>query len=113
MLLLGLWACSDHLCTLIGCSNGLLLTFDRTPEAGTIISIEDLGFPVRLECGVDVDCSRGVFLSDFRTDFVSVRITTSQGDVWHEIRPEYVESHPNGKNCPDTCFNAEVTLALP
>ena len=51
-LLLGLWACSDPLCTLIGCHNGLLLTFDRTPEAGTIITIEDLGFPVRLECDV-------------------------------------------------------------
>ncbi len=114
VILLGLWACSDPLlCTLIGCSNGLLLTFDRPPDPGTIVSIENLGVPWRVECGADVDCSRGIFLPDFRPEHISVRIITSNGEVWREIRPEYLESHPNGENCPDTCFRAEVMLELP
>jgi hypothetical protein len=112
-------ACSDsdplyRVCTEIGCSNGLHVTFGATPVAGTVVQAEiPGGAPWRVECGVDQQCEHRVFFPDLRPDWVMIRITSPAGELLHEVRPQYVESRPNGPGCEPTCFNATVELSLP
>ena len=103
-------------CTALGCFSGLRLTFDRQPDAETVITIEvDVGgIPWVVRCGVDTDCSTGLSLPDFFPESARVRITSPAGDVVvHEIEPEYEETQPNGPDCPPVCVFATVGLELP
>ena len=113
-------ACSDFFglssrsCTLIGCVNGLRITFDATPDSGTVVQAEVPGAaPWRVVCDVDQPCFGGVFFPEFSPDWLLVRITSPEGEVVHEVRPEYVVSRPNGPGCDPLCFIATVELALP
>ena len=112
-------ACSEsdplyRLCTEIGCSSGLHITFDAAPPPGTIVQAEPSGgLPWRVECGVQVSCDNGVFFPDFMPDYVRVRITTPAGEILHEVRPEYEAVMPNGADCPPTCRTATVEVELP
>ena len=111
--LIATFACGgEFVCTLVGCVNGVRIKFDRVPDPGTVVQLEFPGAsPWRLEC--DVACDGGVFFPDLRADRVRVRIITPTSEAFYEIRPDYVESRPNGPRCEPTCFNATVEVALP
>jgi len=117
-LLLLLAACSESEptgieCSGVGCANGLQVNFNRVPPLGTVVILEFGQTPWRVECGTDADCSNGLFFEGLLVDYVAVRVTTAEGGILHELRPEYVETRPNGPDCPPTCWNATVTVALP
>ena len=110
-------ACSGspltYACTDIGCANGLLLIFSSPPPAGTTVTLELSPTPWVVRCGVDVECSSGVFFSDLRVDVVEIRVENERGVTLTEVRPTYEETRPNGPDCPPTCYRSEVTVATP
>ncbi len=118
VLLLLLAGCSESTgieCTGIGCASGLQVNFDRVPPSGTVVILQFDSSEVRweVECGTDANCSNGLFFPGLVVDYVALRLVTAEGEILHELRPEYEVSHPNGPDCPPTCRNATVTVALP
>jgi len=101
-------------CTLIGCQGGIRVTFEAPPPHGTLVELEGpIGVPWRVECGVDLDCSAGIFFADFTPEHVSVRVTTSAGEVNEHFQLTYQEFQPNGEDCSPTCWTATVVVGLP
>ncbi len=101
-------------CTEIGCSNGLLVTFNTPPPHGSIVELDNSnGFPWRVECGIDWNCDFGIFFADFTPDHVRVRVVTPDGEVSESFQPTYQKHQPNGDGCPATCLNATILVELP
>jgi hypothetical protein len=103
-----------RVCTEIGCSDGIRVTFEAPPPDGTLVELGgSFGVPWRVECGVDLDCSTGIFFADFTPDHLSVRVITSGGEVTESFQLTYQELRPNGGDCPPTCRIATVLMGLP
>jgi hypothetical protein len=101
-------------CTLIGCTDGLRLTFDAPPPQGTVVEIVHFDAPPwRVECGVDTNCAVGIFFSDFTPSDLTVRVVTPGGEVTESYQPTYQEHRPNGEGCGPECLNATILVALP
>jgi hypothetical protein len=113
----GLLGCSDpgsvKACTEIGCGSGLQVNFDRPPEHGTVVTLELSAAPWRVVCGVDVDCSEGLFFDGLQVEYLTIEISSGEASVRHERRPTYEEFMPNGPGCEPTCFRAEISVDLP
>ena len=101
-------------CTLIGCDDGITVTFDAPPPHGTLVELDgSSGVPWRVECGVDWNCDAGIFFSDFTPDHISVRVVTPAGEAMESFQLTYQEFQPNGDGCPPTCRTATVAMGLP
>ena len=90
-----------------------MLAFSSPPPVGTTVTLELRPTPWTVRCGVDVDCSSGVFFSDLRVDAVEIRVENERGVTFTEVQPTYEETEPNGPDCPPTCYRAEVTVDTP
>jgi hypothetical protein len=100
-----------QICTKIGCSDGLTVVVENAPPVPyTVEAALPDGTSRTAQCDASPGCDEGVFLADVTADEVTVRITASAGTSSQVVRPEYVETQPNGPGCPPTCKQARVQV---
>ena len=126
-------------CTEIGCSDGLTIELNAregafTPGTYTVAAVSDVDEACSFTIGGADDCAEGagcVTESSCEAGFVletgddqvvfllgspdSLTLTVDRdGEILLEetFAPEYVETQPNGKNCPPTCRNASAAFEL-
>jgi hypothetical protein len=101
-------------CTLIGCSNGLSVSFDSAPTTGFRIEITSPGSAAKhvIDCPDPARCGPLTF-DDFMPHTATITVTTSTGSRTFTRTPEYTEVSPNGERCGPTCRQATVTVSLP
>jgi hypothetical protein len=101
-------------CTLIGCTDGIMVSFETPPPDGTLVELEGpFGVPWRVECGVDLDCGTGIFFADYTPQQLTVRVVTRAGEATESFQPTYEKFQPNGEDCSPTCWRATVVMGLP
>jgi hypothetical protein len=102
---------SLQICTKIGCSDGLNVLVENAPATPyTVEAVLPDGTSRTAQCEAAPGCEGGVFLADITAAEVTVRITAGGGTSSQVVRPEYVETQPNGPNCPPTCRQARVQV---
>ena len=107
-LVVGGLSCSDGVCTLIGCTDGLTVVLRGDVPAGvTIVATAADGSQRTAQCESG-PCR--VAFEGFHPEEVSVRVTWSDGSVAVTVRPQYMVSQPNGPNCPPTCRSDRVLI---
>jgi hypothetical protein len=112
----GTWltACSESLtplgCSDVGCFSGLTILLEEPLPDGTVVSLLLENAPWTVTCGVNVNCSEGLYFEGLRAEHFGVRVTTPSVEVEFGFRPEYKVVKPNGPDCPPDCFHAEITL---
>lgn len=102
-------------CTLIGCSNGVNVRFNRQPAAPFRVEALVQGSnPVVVDCPTANSCAgaESVFLEVFAAE-MTILVTTPSGTVTQQVRPQYQRMYPNGRSCGPVCEQAEVTIQLP
>lgn len=104
-------------CTLIGCVDGLSVSFTGAQPASYTLEARAAGHePVIVDCSSDqatFQCRPdGTFLADFTPEEVTLHITWDGGEVERTVRPVYTESRPNGPDCPPVCRSGQVTIDL-
>ena len=116
-LLLGLFlGCSGPLvCTEIGCDDGLVVRFDRTPTGAFRVEAQGDGAdpPAVFECADTSRCPPSAFFPGLVAERVTVRVTTPEGTVAQQFTPKYERQYPNGRSCGAACRQAHVTVRLP
>ncbi|HEX7024684.1 MAG TPA: hypothetical protein VF187_07690, partial [Gemmatimonadales bacterium] len=66
------------------------------------------------DCAGGATCQQDIFFPELVLDRIIVKVTTALGSRLTEIaNPEYVNSQPNGPDCPPVCRQATVTAQLP
>jgi hypothetical protein len=100
-------------CTLIGCSSGLVVRFDREPPRPFRLeaTVPNDPTPRVIECSAAV-CPPPVF-EELIAEQVTIRLTTPAGTRVQEFRPRYQDQYPNGRECGSACKQAVVTIAVP
>jgi hypothetical protein len=108
----------DKVCTLIGCSSGLVVVLPSVP--GGPYSVELLldsptpGARYMYECAGGPACQGEIFFAQVTPPRALVRVTTSTGVRLTEVTTvNYVRSQPNGPDCGPTCFTARINADLP
>ena len=98
-------------CTLIGCSDGVTIIVAGAPPARYTVALElPDGRRRSLRCEAAAGCAAGLFFEDVSAEQVTVEISSDAGTSVHEVRPSYVESQPNGPDCPPVCRQARVEV---
>lgn len=99
------------LCTLVACTDGLLIEFNGTPAAEfTVIATADTGETESLTC-TDQNACLLVF-RDFTPPEVTIRYESSEQTIEQTFTPEYERTRPNGPDCPPECLVATVVVDL-
>lgn len=100
-----------QVCTKIGCSDGLNVLVENAPATPyTVEAVLPDGTSVAAQCEAAPGCEGGVFLADVTAAEVTLRIAAGGGTSSQAVRPEYVETQPNGPGCPPTCRQARVQV---
>ena len=99
-------------CTLIGCADGLRVSFDE-PIAGPVIvtAIVPGGGSRMLTCASASACTFVEF-EDFRPGEVTITVEADGLFVARTYRPRYEPRYANGEDCGVTCVRAEVVVRL-
>lgn len=121
MLILGAPACDSPtgVCTLIGCSSGLLVRLNALPtgpfQVDVFAGAPDVSPSYRYECVPGPSgCLQEIFFSGLVARHAFIRVTTDDGTALHEILDLHYETHrPNGPRCEPTCRTAETTVSIP
>jgi hypothetical protein len=102
-------------CTLIGCESGLFVQITGTPAGAYRVEAIGAGSEVLhfVNCPSAEACAGGAVFRDFFPESVTIRVTTAAGTTTQSVQPTYTDSQPNGPNCPPTCRQGSVTVALP
>jgi len=103
-------------CTRIGCDSGIYVDLSRVPAEAYRLELSPLGATAKyvVECADPEACGTRHFFRDFTPDVVTVRLIIGADTVfWPETILDYVETQPNGPNCPPTCFAATIALPVP
>jgi hypothetical protein len=105
---------SEGACTLIGCSDGLVVRVEGvTDETPTTIEIRSpLRSPVTLTCTGTDHCAGGVQLENQTPGHVQVTITSGSRVKTVEADLEYVKHRPNGPGCEPECRQATLLVML-
>ncbi len=101
-------------CTLIGCFSGLTVNFATPPTVAYTVEVNSGfgGATYTFNCPDPSRCT-GAFFPDYLPDRVLITVTTLRGSQRTESLPQYQVHTPNGANCPPSCRNGQVTVALP
>lgn len=134
--LVGNAGCGEHECGLVGCANGLTVTFDGNYEAGATYTANVSGGTSGLDIAVELACAiepaapgghRAVCTSALphyevanstrlpQTDLTSVRIAVSKDGATlgaQTFQPTYVAREINGPGC-GVCTSAAVSVTIP
>ena len=109
-------ACTSaiEVCSLLGCSSGLTVKFDRTPDIAYQVAARTNDPSPRFvfDCPNPSRCV-WAFFADYTPGLVIITVTTSRGSRDYTVSPHYETSRPNGPNCSPECRNAIVTVAFP
>ncbi|HEU4561161.1 MAG TPA: hypothetical protein VFS20_25135 [Longimicrobium sp.] len=114
LLLLGSCNVLPTTCTLIGCTDGVNVTFNR--QAAAPFRVEALvpgSEPVVFDCPTANSCTGSSAFLAVVADEMTIRVTTPSGTVTQQVRPQYKAMYPNGRDCGAVCKQAEVTIELP
>lgn len=100
-------------CTLIGCSNGLSVEFNRAPEGAFRLEATVPNDPTvhAIDCASASTCM--LMFPELVAEQVTIRLITQQGTITQQFQPEYETLYPNGRRCGPACEQATVTLQLP
>ena len=114
-LLLLLVACSnptsDTICTLIGCSSGLMIALPANVTTPFTIRINpQRPAPLVIQCDATTHCGDPVLVEDFTPDNVTIRVEWAGGNVEKNFTPVYTAYKPNGPDCAPTCTTATVSF---
>jgi hypothetical protein len=105
---------SEGPCTLIGCSDGLVVRVDGAGDGPTTIELRvPLRPPVVRTCGGPAHCAAGVQFENETPEHVTIVVTSGDREQVMDAEPAYVTSRPNGPDCEPECRQAVVTVALP
>ena len=100
-------------CTLIGCSNALLVELDRVPTAPFHLELTQPGSGTKKVYDCSNTCLKDIFFPDFSPPTVDVTVTTPTGTKTQTLSPTYTKSRPNGPRCEPECTSGKVQFALP
>ena len=110
----------ETLCTLIGCGrDGLTVRLTSLPTGPYRVELLVPGTgPQRAsyayECDGGSSCRQEIVFPELFLSHVLVEVTTVAGSlVTEHPNVEYVETYPNGRDCPPPCLNATVTAEIP
>ena len=131
--MMGLMACEskdDLACTEIGCNSSVALTFVG-PDGEEVAGLSGtVGSDMLMTDGIEFDCvaeefgdfymcegntvtffiEEGGFLEGAESLFVDVNSDPYMVNT--EIVLEWVESTPNGEDCPPVCYNSEAEISM-
>jgi hypothetical protein len=108
-------ATSPEVCTLIGCSSGLVVELaGNVPETCAVQVSATTWEPRFFDCSdmVPEDAVLSLFLTDFSPGEVAVGIQWDGNLVVETFDPAYVVHQPNGPGCPPTCRIGTVRIVL-
>lgn len=100
-------------CTLIGCENGLMVRFDRTPAGPFRIEaiVANEAQARVIDCADAANCH--LLFRDLVAEQVTVRVTAQGATSTQSFQPRYENLYPNGRKCGPSCRQATVTYPLP
>ena len=122
--LMGLTACEEKSCTMIGCMDGLTLVVvgtDGSPVSGalgTLIVDGDVDNAINFDCstqdsGVGYTCLEDEILFEIKEgSSVEYSIEASGLASSGVLTLDFEESYPNGEDCEPVCYNDEHTIQL-
>ena len=113
-LVIGTGGCglTDHgPCTLIGCEGGLWIQLGEA-TAGPVAARATLpdGTVLETECAGEHACGSGLFFADVTAPSVVLEVEMDGVIRTLDVDLTYVESRPNGPDCPPACPIATVRL---
>lgn len=100
-----------RVCTLIGCSSGLMVELQGTAATPFAVTAVSGTATESIECSDLGECR--LFFEDFTPSDVTVAYESADQTVQHTFNLTYSRSRPNGERCPPECLNATVVLELP
>ncbi len=105
---------SEGACTLIGCSDGLVVRVEGAEDGITTIELRSpRRAPVVLTCTGPAHCANGVQFENETPAHATIVVTSGARTKTMVADPEYVKSRPNGERCEPECRQATVAVALP
>jgi hypothetical protein len=116
MALLGLAAGCDawHACTLIGCANGLTVTFTKPVAFPYRVELDSPNEDKVVDCPSSSYCSpTQVFIPEFSPESVTIVVVSPSGTSTSTMTPTRTVSRPNGEHCGPVCTNAAVAVTPP
>ena len=103
----------DHGCTLIGCSDGLVVQLEGVDVESWTPTAEAPGGETRVvECSDASACADFVHLEGFTPEEVTIRWEAGDRVVAVGLAPSYRRYRPNGEDCPPECLQATITLRV-
>lgn len=114
-LLLGCTA--DKACTLIGCNDGLSVTFKGTAPDNFSLKLKAEGqTELNLSCpggSSQFTCLPGrVLVNNYTPAQVEVTYTAGDKTVTRSFTPSYTTASPNGPDCGPSCKQATVEIEI-
>jgi hypothetical protein len=108
-----LCAACDHLCTLIGCVNGLTVEFeDLLPNSLAVEVLDDEHAPPAQHLTNTSEYGAVAYFEDYHPTDVTIRVSWATASITASARPEYHEWRPNGPDCDPECRSAYVLVDL-
>lgn len=108
---------ADKACTLIGCNDGLSVTFKGSPPENFTLRLKADG-----QADINVTCPGGstqftclpdrVMINNYTPTQVDVTYTAGDKTLTRSFTPSYTSSEPNGPGCGPVCRQASVELDL-
>ena len=107
-------ATQEQACTLIGCSDGLVVRVEGAPDGMTTIELKrPFRSPVVLTCTGPDHCAGGIQFEDLTPAHAIITVTSGDKVKSVETDLEYTKHRPNGPGCEPECRQATVTVILP
>ena len=104
-------------CTVVGCFNGLTVRLTSLPTEPYTVELRVPGAQEPIysyECDGGPSCEQVIHSPLETLSRISVKVTTDTGLLVTEVLDvDYVETWPNGRDCPPPCRNATVTAEVP
>jgi hypothetical protein len=104
---------SGPVCTLIGCLDSVVITFQGPfpPSYRIVLTEEGTTQPLlELECTPEAPCAEEVFL-DVAPTAVRVELVTELGTQSGTFTPSYTTVRPNGPDCPPECLQGRLAVS--
>lgn len=108
---------ADQACTLVGCVDGLNISFKGTLPATFSLKLKESGkADLTLACpggsSQYVCMPESVFVSNYTPAEVEVSYTAGDKTVTKSFKPTYASASPNGPKCGPACKQGKVELEI-
>ncbi len=102
----------EEKCTLIGCSDGLIVRIDGVAPASYTVAVQSGGKETLVTCNPTSPCTGGTFVAGVTSQNVQVEIRLPDRTVRRAATVTYQETRPNGDDCEPVCRQAIITMKL-